>query len=106
MTLPSTTHMNVVHLMDALRQSIKAEGGRPATKKGKKRSGGQREMLLPISGKKGKEVAAKPTARPGTRQNCPTSCTMVIYWPNEFAVEVHDITACRCCDHHSPGGLL
>ncbi len=68
MTLPSTTHMNVVHLMDALRQSIKAESGRPSAKKGKKRIEGQREMLLPIPGKKGKEVAAKPTAKPSTRQ--------------------------------------
>ncbi len=58
---------NVVNLMDALRQSIKAESGRPSAKKGKKRIEGQREMLLPIPGKKGK-VAAKPAAKPGTRQ--------------------------------------
>ncbi len=59
---------NVVNLMDALRQSIKAEGGRPSAKKGKKRIEGQRELLLPIPGKKGKEVAAKPSAKPSTRQ--------------------------------------
>ena len=60
---------NVVNLMDALRQSVKAEGGkqssatRAQSKKGKKRIAGQREMLLPIPGKKDKEVAAKSTAR-------------------------------------------
>jgi len=51
---------NVVNLMDALRASLKDSGGasaRPA-KKGKKRVEGQREMLLPIPGKKGKEGAA------------------------------------------------
>ena len=52
---------NVVNLMDALRASLKAgsagASGRPA-KKGKKRVEGQREMLLPIPGKKGKEAAA------------------------------------------------
>jgi DNA end-binding protein Ku len=65
------TRTNVVNLMDALRQRIKAEGrrapARPA-KKGRKRIEGQREMLLPISGKKGKEAAATPAARASTRQ--------------------------------------
>jgi DNA end-binding protein Ku len=55
---------NVINLMDALRSSVKAEGGqsaRPAksAKKGRKRNDGQREMLLPIAGKKGKEAPAK-----------------------------------------------
>jgi DNA end-binding protein Ku len=60
---------NVVNLMDALRQSVKAEGGkqssatRAQSKKGKKRIAGQREMLLPIPGKKDKEAATKSTAR-------------------------------------------
>ena len=61
---------NVVNLMEALRQSVKAAGGkqpsatRAQAKKGKKRIEGQREMLLPISGKKDKEAAAKlPRAR-------------------------------------------
>ena len=61
---------NVVNLMDALRRSV-AEERRAAApaKKGRKRIEGQREMLLPIPGKKGKEAAAsKPVARPGTRQ--------------------------------------
>jgi DNA end-binding protein Ku len=60
---------NVVNLMDALRASLKSESAgasaRPA-KKGKRRVVGQREMLLPIPGKKGKEAAAP--ARSGARQ--------------------------------------
>ena len=59
---------NVINLMDALRKSVAADrGARPQAKKGKKRIEGQREMLLPITGKKGKE-AAKPVARSATRQ--------------------------------------
>ena len=59
---------NVVDLMDALKKSVAADkGARPQAKKGKKRIEGQREMLLPISGKKGKETA-KPAARTATRQ--------------------------------------
>jgi DNA end-binding protein Ku len=59
---------NVINLMDALRQSVKAEGGQAArpAKKGRKRIEGQREMLLPIAGKKAKEGAAK---RATTRSN-------------------------------------
>ncbi len=59
---------NVVNLMDALKRSIASEKGAPARAvKGKKRVAGQTEMLLPISGKKGKQVA-KPVARSGGRQ--------------------------------------
>jgi DNA end-binding protein Ku len=64
---------NVVNLMEALRQSVQAEGGkrsgatRAQAKKGKKRIEGQREMLLPIPGKKDKEAAAKSTARSSGR---------------------------------------
>ena len=66
---------NVINLMDALRRSVesgkrtkpetKAASKAVAPKKGKKRAEGQREMLLPISGKKGKEAAkeVKPAAR-------------------------------------------
>jgi DNA end-binding protein Ku len=64
------TRTNVVNLMDALRQSVQASGGKQSsakTKKGKKRIEGQREMLLPIPGKKDKEVVAKSTARPSGR---------------------------------------
>ena len=54
--------------MDALKKSVAADkGARPQAKKGKKRIEGQREMLLPITGKKGKE-AAKPVVRTTTRQ--------------------------------------
>jgi DNA end-binding protein Ku len=60
---------NVVNLVDALRRSIAQEKRTAApVKKGRKRAEGQAEMLLPISGKKGKEVATKPTARPSARQ--------------------------------------
>ena len=54
---------NVVNLMDALRRSL-AEGKRAsaAPKKGRKRVAGQTEMLLPIAGKKGKEVSGKPVS--------------------------------------------
>jgi DNA end-binding protein Ku len=64
---------NVVNLMEALRQSVKAAGGkrpsatRAQARKGKKRIEGQREMLLPIPGKKDKEAAAKSTARSSGR---------------------------------------
>ena len=65
----SPTAPNVVSLMDALRRSVAEEkGAKPApSKKGRKRVEGQREMLLPISGKKEKEEA-KPAARSSTRQ--------------------------------------
>lgn len=56
---------NVVNLMDALRKSIADQ--RSVPKKGKKRIEGQREMLLPIAGKKPAE-AAKKAARGGGRQ--------------------------------------
>jgi len=59
---------NVVNLMDALRQSVAQDKRVPASaKKGRKRITGQTEMLLPITGKKGKE-AAKPSAKPTARQ--------------------------------------
>jgi DNA end-binding protein Ku len=62
---------NVVNLMDALRKSLKAEGERPPArpgKKGRKRVDGQREMLLPIPGKKAKEAPVKRAARPTARR--------------------------------------
>jgi hypothetical protein len=46
---------NVVNLMDALRRSVGQEKRTPASaKKGRKRVAAQTEMLLPITGKKGK----------------------------------------------------
>jgi DNA end-binding protein Ku len=47
---------NVVNLMDALKRSI--AGQKAPAPKGKKRVQGQGEMLLPISGKKGRDTAA------------------------------------------------
>lgn len=50
----SRTSGNVIDLMDALRKSLKGEPKTPPAakpKKGKKRVAGQKEMLLPISGK-------------------------------------------------------
>lgn len=72
----STMAPNVVSLMDALRRSIgddkaakapSAKAPAKAAKKGGKRIEGQREMLLPIAGKKTKE-AAKVPARAAVRQ--------------------------------------
>jgi DNA end-binding protein Ku len=70
----SPTAPNVVSLMDALRRSLAEEkgakapvGAKSGPRKGAKRIAGQTEMLLPIAGKKEKEVA-KPAARTGSRQ--------------------------------------
>ncbi len=60
---------NVVNLMDALRRSIAEDKALSAPpKKGRKRSAGQGEMLLPISAKKGKEAVARPAERARARQ--------------------------------------
>ena len=65
---------NVVDLMEALRRSVGREGarakaGRPA-KKPRKASSGQKEMLMPISGKKqAKETAAKKPAAARQRKS-------------------------------------
>ena len=59
---------NVINLIDALRRRVVSEKiERPQAKKGKKRIEAQREMLLPIPGKKSKE-AINPMARPSARQ--------------------------------------
>jgi DNA end-binding protein Ku len=51
---------NVINLMDALRRSVQADRQAPAaTKKGRKRMEGQREMLLPIEGKQAAHGPAK-----------------------------------------------
>jgi DNA end-binding protein Ku len=57
---------NVVDLMEALRRSVgqeaaPAKAAKPA-KKPRKASSGQKEMLMPIEGKKQKEAAAKKSA--------------------------------------------
>ena len=64
---------NVINLMDALRRSLAGERvvtpAKPAAKKGKKRAEGQREMLLPLPGKRGDAAAAaKPAPRVTGRQ--------------------------------------
>lgn len=60
----SRTSGNVIDLMDALRKSLKGEPkAAPAKpKKGKKRVAGQKEMLLPISGKAGPAEAERKKA--------------------------------------------
>ena len=59
---------NVVDLMDALRRSVGgAEPAKPSklAKKQRKAASGQKEMLMPIAGKKAKETTAKkPMSRP------------------------------------------
>ena len=60
---------NVVNLMDALRRSIaQEETATTPPKKGRRRTEGQGEMLLPIPGRKHKKAAAKPIARSNARQ--------------------------------------
>lgn len=60
---------NVVNLMDALKRSIANEKkSTAAPKKSRKRIAGQAEMLLPISGKRSKEVAAEPLTKPSARR--------------------------------------
>jgi len=61
----------VINLMDALRQSVKAEkpAAKQSPKRGKKRIEGQKEMLFPISGKKAtKEEAKRPARSAGRRK--------------------------------------
>jgi DNA end-binding protein Ku len=58
---------NVVNLMDALKKSIAS--GSPKAKKPRKASAGQKEMLLPIEGKKpAAKKAAKPERAAGRRK--------------------------------------
>ncbi len=65
---------NVVDLMEALRRSV---GGAPVetkapkrpTKKAKKAAAGQKEMLMPIAGKKPKKAAAKKPAAGARRKS-------------------------------------
>ena len=58
---------NVINLMDALKRSLsneKQSAPQPAkARKSKKRVEGQREMLLPISGKRGKEEPKKEESK-------------------------------------------
>ncbi|WP_315792540.1 Ku protein [Bradyrhizobium sp. SZCCHNRI1002] len=59
---------NVVDLMEALRRSVgketaPAKAAKPSNKP-RKATSGQKEMLMPIAGKKPKEAAKKPATRP------------------------------------------
>ena len=69
------TGENVVDLMDALRKSIGGGATRPEpakkpAKKAKKAAPGQKEMLMPIAGKKpAKEAAAKKSAAAARRKS-------------------------------------
>jgi DNA end-binding protein Ku len=64
---------NVVDLMDALRKSIggaaaETKASKKPTKKPRRAAAGQKEMLMPIEGKKPKETAGKKSAgRPQRR---------------------------------------
>jgi DNA end-binding protein Ku len=60
---------NVVNLMDTLRRSLAQEKAASAPrKKARKRIEGQRELLLPIAGKKSKEPATQSAERASTSQ--------------------------------------
>jgi DNA end-binding protein Ku len=60
---------NVVDLMDALKKSLATEATTTKGKKPRKASAGQKEMLLPIEGKRGAEKkAAKPVRASGRRK--------------------------------------
>jgi DNA end-binding protein Ku len=59
---------NVVDLMDALKKSLASETA-PKAKKPRKAAAGQKEMLLPIEGKRGADKkAAKPQRSTGRRK--------------------------------------
>jgi DNA end-binding protein Ku len=58
---------NVVNLMDALKQSIAGEASSKA-KKPRKAVAGQKEMLLPIEGKRRAEKKAAKPERTSSRQ--------------------------------------
>ncbi len=61
---------NVVDLIEALRRSVGREQASKTTKKPKKAAAGQKEMLLPIAGKKpAKEAAAKKTTSKPQRKS-------------------------------------
>ena len=62
---------NVVDLMTALKQSLKGSSSASSPAKPKrvaKRAAGQKEMLLPISGKKPAAATKKTTARPASKR--------------------------------------
>ena len=50
--------------MEALRRSVGGAATAKSTKKSRKASAGQKEMLMPIQGKKSEETAAKKATKP------------------------------------------
>ena len=62
---PRPSGENVVDLMDALKKSLATEATAPKARKPRKAAAGQKEMLLPIEGKK---PAAKKAAKPERRR--------------------------------------
>jgi DNA end-binding protein Ku len=58
---------NVVDLMDALKRSIAGEASPAKGKKPRKATAGQKEMLLPISGKRTAKQEAKKADKPAAR---------------------------------------
>jgi DNA end-binding protein Ku len=65
---PRPSGENVIDLMDALKKSIARQRSEPPAqpkrKRGKKTAAGQKEMLLPISGKGAAKKPAKAPAKP------------------------------------------
>ena len=59
---------NVVDLMDALKKSIAGEASPAKGKKPRKAAAGQKEMLLPIEGKKPAKKAVKSERSIGRRK--------------------------------------
>jgi DNA end-binding protein Ku len=63
---------NVVDLMDALRKSIgctaKSKDPKTPTKKAKKAAAGQKELMMPIEGKKPAKSAAAKKSKAGARR--------------------------------------
>jgi DNA end-binding protein Ku len=59
---------NTVNVIDALRRSLAQEKAATASSKQHGHIKGQREMLLPIPGKKAREAVARPLQRSGARQ--------------------------------------
>src|SRR5260370_21854124 len=65
---PRPSGTNVVDLMDALKKSLATEAASPKGKKSRKAAAGQKEMLLPIEGKKPAKKAVKSERSTGRRK--------------------------------------
>ena len=65
---PRPSGTNVVDLMDALKKSLASEAAAPKSKKPRKAAVGQKEMLLPIEGKKPAKKAEKSERSIGRRK--------------------------------------